>query len=128
MGSWIIGLSGLFGAIGVVSGAVGSHLLKSDLAAVDFADFTTAITYLLLHSAVLLLCGIVLEANNANGWFKLASTALVVGILLFCGGLILRSVTGIAGFAKVVPIGGSALILAWLAIALGGFANLGQAK
>jgi uncharacterized membrane protein YgdD (TMEM256/DUF423 family) len=124
----MLALGGLFGALGVVSGALGSHVLKASLSAADFANFTTAVSYLLLHSAVLLLCGVLLGANKGNVWFKLAGGLLVVGILLFCGGLITRIVTGIPAFGRVVPIGGSALILAWLAIALGGIANIGKSR
>jgi uncharacterized membrane protein YgdD (TMEM256/DUF423 family) len=71
---------------------------------------------------------VALNANEANLWFKLAGAFLVVGIVLFSGGLILRSVTGNVLFGQFAPIGGSTLILGWMAIAIGGMVNIGQIK
>ncbi len=128
MSNWLLTFSGLFGALGVISGALGSHVLKTRLPAADLEVFNTAVIYLLVHSAVLLGCGVALSANEANLWFKLAGAFLVVGIVLFSGGLILRSVTGNVLFGQFAPIGGSALILGWVAIAIGGMVNIGQIK
>jgi uncharacterized membrane protein YgdD (TMEM256/DUF423 family) len=128
MSNWLVAFSGLFGALGVISGALGSHALKTRLPASDLEVFNTAVIYLLVHSAVLLGCGVALNANEANLWLKLAGAFLVVGIVLFPGGLILRSVTGDTLFGQFAPIGGSALILGWVAIAIGGMVNIGQIK
>ncbi len=128
MSNWFIGCGGLFGAVGVASGAIGSHILKTRLSSVELEIFSNAVIYLLVHSAVLLVCGVVLAGNNNNRWFKYAGILMVLGILLFCGGLMLRSVTGIPAYGTTAPIGGGALILAWLAIAVAGFAKLGQSR
>jgi uncharacterized membrane protein YgdD (TMEM256/DUF423 family) len=126
--NWFITFSGLFGATGVICGALGSHVLKARIPASELEIFTTAIIYLLVHSVVLLVCGVALNVNEANLWFKLAGILLVVGILLFCGGLIMRSVTGIPLLGRVAPVGGSALILGWVAIAVGGSVNFRHPK
>ena len=117
---WFMVCSGLFGAVGVIAGAIGSHLLQERLQTTEFAVFTTAITYLLLHSAVLFACGVALYSQADNRWFKLAGGFLVIGIVLFCGSLIIRSVTGSLFPTNVAPLGGSALILGWLFLAIGG--------
>ncbi len=117
---WFMVFSGLFGAVGVIAGATGSHLLQERLPTTEFAVFTIAITYLLLHSALLFACGVALYSHEDNRWFKLAGSFLVIGIVLFCGSLIIRSVTGNLFPANVAPFGGSALILGWLFIAIGG--------
>jgi len=125
---WIIALAGLFGTLGVISGAIGSHVMKARLSVADFEIFNTAVTYCLLHAVVLLLCGVLIEANKSNKWFKIAGFLLVIGIVLFCGGLIVRVSADLAIFGKVAPIGGSALIGAWLAITVGGIMNFGQSR
>lgn len=124
MSNWFVIFSGLFGAFGVIFGALGSHALKTRLPGSDLEVFNTAVIYLLVHSAVLLGCGVALNANEANLWFKFAGAFLIVGILLFSGGLILRSVTGNVLFGQFAPIGGSGLILAWVSIAIGGIARV----
>lgn len=126
--NWFIVFGGLFGALGVIAGAVGSHVLQERLPAAELAIFTTAITYLLVHSMVLFACGVALYSQNGNRWFKFAGGFLIVGIVLFCGGLIMRSVTASPLPGQIAPIGGSALILGWLAIAVGGLRKLGQSK
>ena len=128
MSNWLLTFSGLFGALGVVSGALGSHALETRLSVSDLEVFNTAVIYLLVHSAVLLGCGVALNANGSNFWLKLAGAFLVVGIVLFSGGLILRSVTGDMLFGQFVPTGGSALIFGWLAIAISGMVNIGKIK
>tara|TARA_Y100000588_G_scaffold385266_2_gene478206 strand:+ start:1698 stop:2066 length:369 start_codon:yes stop_codon:yes gene_type:complete len=120
--------SGLFGAVGVIAGAVGTHLLQERLPPAEFVVFTTAITYLLLHSVALFGCGVALYSHADNRWFKLAGVFLVTGIVLFCGSLIIRSVTGSLFSAKIAPVGGSALILGWLFIAIGGFRLAGTSE
>jgi uncharacterized membrane protein YgdD (TMEM256/DUF423 family) len=107
---------------------VGAHVLQAHLDAAAFETFSTAVTYLLLHAVVLLVCGLMLDSNRANLWFKLAGLLLVLGILLFSGGLMMRIVTGIPALARGAPLGGSALILAWVAIAVGGLVNPGQSR
>ncbi len=109
--------------MGVTAGALGSHVLAERLSNPELMIFTTAVTYMLVHSAVLFACGVALQSNKRNRWFKFAGGLLVVGILLFCGGLIMRSVTGSQLPGQFAPIGGSALILGWLAIAIGGLRN-----
>ena len=128
MGRWVIALAGVFGTLGVVAGAIGSHVMKARLTGADFEIFTTAVTYLMLHAVVLVVCGVLIEANKSNKWFKIAAILLAIGIVLFCGGLIVRVAADLAIFGKMVPIGGSALIGAWLAITVGGIANFGQSR
>jgi uncharacterized membrane protein YgdD (TMEM256/DUF423 family) len=69
-----------------------------------------------------------IEVNKSNKWFKIAGILLVIGIVLFCGGLIVKVAADLAIFSKIAPMGGAALIGAWLAIAVGGIANYGQSK
>lgn len=128
MGNWIIALSGVFGAVGVSAGAIGSHVLKMRISAADFDSFSTATNYLLMHAIVLLFVGSILGSARQNVWFKIAGLLLPIGIILFCGSLILRSALGWTALVQLAPLGGSALIFAWLAICTGGLVNLGRQK
>jgi uncharacterized membrane protein YgdD (TMEM256/DUF423 family) len=44
--------------------------------------------------------------------------ALVLGLLLFCGDLLMRHYAGERLFAMAAPAGGTLMILGWLAVAL----------
>lgn len=120
MNRWIIAFSGLLGACAVILGALGAHLWRTQLAPEMYATFTTALTYLLIHAVALLLVGVLVGQYVGNWWYKVAAILFVFGILLFSGGLILRSVTGLTHYGRFAPIGGVALILGWLTISLGG--------
>ncbi len=120
MSLWIIAFSGLFGACAVTLGALSAHLWKSQLTPEAYGVLTTALSYLLVHAVVLLLAGILVRQVPGNVWFKISALLFAAGIILFCGGLILRSVTGLAELARGAPYGGIALIFGWLTIGLGG--------
>jgi uncharacterized membrane protein YgdD (TMEM256/DUF423 family) len=126
--NWFIVFSGLFGATGVIAGAIGSHVLSARIATEDLEIFSTVVLYLLVHASVLCLCGLTRHTQHGNRWFELAGWLLIVGIILFCGGLITRSIIASPLPGPIAPIGGSALILGWLAIAVGGWRNVEQLK
>ncbi|MFT4581087.1 MAG: uncharacterized membrane protein YgdD (TMEM256/DUF423 family) [Gammaproteobacteria bacterium] len=120
---WIIALSGIFGASGVVLGALGAHLWKPHLSAQALDVFNTGLIYLLVHAAVLLNVGLLIDRYPRNMWFKLAALLLVVGIVLFCGALLAGAALETRTFAPFAPYGGASLIFAWLVLALGGIVN-----
>jgi uncharacterized membrane protein YgdD (TMEM256/DUF423 family) len=123
MNRWIIAFSGALGACAVGLGALGAHLWRSQLPPETYATLTMAITYMVVHAVVVLGVGILVGQFANNRWFKAAALLLMLGIILFSGGLILRSVTGLAEFGHLTPYGGIALILGWLTISLGGIFN-----
>lgn len=128
MGNWYIALGGLFGAVGVALGAAGAHLLKGRISAEAFANFSTANSYLLMHAMLLVVCGCALYIHIGNRWLQAAGIFLITGMVLFSGGLIAKSITGIAAFSQVAPVGGSALILAWILVSIGGVRASGTVR
>jgi uncharacterized membrane protein YgdD (TMEM256/DUF423 family) len=118
-------LAGILGAIGVALGAFGAHLLPSYLAGqpIDPADaqrrldrFDTAVLYHMLHVLAVLAVGLSMPHALPRG-SSLAVLAWIAGVLLFSGFLYAYALTGVRILGAVVPLGGIAFILGWLAIA-----------
>ncbi|PIO99078.1 conserved membrane hypothetical protein [uncultured Pleomorphomonas sp.] len=104
-----IGLSaGIAGAAGVATLAVGAH-------AITDANLDVAGSILLFHAAALL------ALANAGGQRLRGLSALlfVAGCLMFSGDLIFKAVMARSLFPLAAPSGGVALILGWLAVAVG---------
>ncbi|TGV15683.1 DUF423 domain-containing protein [Mesorhizobium sp. M8A.F.Ca.ET.173.01.1.1] len=102
---------GLVGAAGVALSAAAAH---------RGGAFTgTAASFLLMHAPVFLAIGLV----GANRWLRMASLALLVGLVLFAGDLLARDFLGSRLFPMSAPIGGTLLIFGWLAIAISALAR-----
>ena len=100
-------LAALMGACGVALAAATAHL--------DGGEFArTASLFLILHAAAL----IAVSAHRAGLWPSLAGFVLAAGVILFAGDLSARAFLGARLFPYAAPIGGSLMILAWLALAL----------
>ena len=100
--------AGLAGAAGVATLAVGAH-------AVTGANLDVAGSVLLFHAAALLAL-----ANAGDRPLRALSALLfVAGCLLFSGDLIFKASMARSLFPMAAPSGGVALILGWLAVAVG---------
>ncbi len=100
-------LAALMGASGVALAAAGVHL--------DGGEFArTASMFLILHAAAL----IAVSAHRVGLWPSAAGLALAAGAILFSADLSARAFLGARLFPYAAPIGGSLMILAWLALAL----------
>jgi len=97
--------AGLAGAAGVGLFAAQAH--------VGGAFTGTATTMLLVHAPALLAAGLV----GGNVLLRLAGFLWIVGLLLFCGDLLMRDFAGHSLFPFAAPTGGTLLILAWLVTA-----------
>lgn len=120
-------LAGLFGATGVALAAWSTHGLPAIVAADELAlavsRANTANQYLLLHALALL--GVAVSQRQAPSlWLNVTGVLFVLGMLGFAGGLyVLRILAGIhtGPSVYIVPLGGSCLILGWLALAVAGW-------
>jgi uncharacterized membrane protein YgdD (TMEM256/DUF423 family) len=100
-------LAALMGASGVALAAATAHL--------DGGEFArTASLFLILHAAAL----IAVSAHRAGSWPSVAGLALAAGAILFSADLSARAFLGARLFPYAAPIGGSTMIVAWLALAL----------
>jgi uncharacterized membrane protein YgdD (TMEM256/DUF423 family) len=100
------------GAAGVVLAAAAEHAGGGDLG-------RTAALFLILHAAAGL--GVAAHARLAPASSRglvAAGFAMEAGAALFAGDLAVRAFTGERLFPFAAPIGGSTMILAWLATGL----------
>lgn len=108
-------VAGLTGALAVALGAVSAHLAEPVMA----ESLATAVRYLMWHALALLavawLCG-----GHSRRCAVIAGFLFITGQLLFCGSLVVLSLTAFEGIAVVTPFGGMAFIVGWLFLALGG--------
>jgi uncharacterized membrane protein YgdD (TMEM256/DUF423 family) len=70
------------------------------------------------HALGLVLVGLTL-ARHSSRWLVASGALMVAGLLLFCLNINARILWGWDAARALVPFGGGAFILAWLALALG---------
>lgn len=112
-----LALAGFDGAIMVALGAYGAHAVAGDAQAMSWFD--TATKYQAWHALALL--GVAALADRLAGLprrlLAVAGSLFVLGTLLFCGSLYSLALGGGRPFPMSAPLGGSAFILGWLALA-----------
>ncbi|MCA9187279.1 MAG: DUF423 domain-containing protein [Planctomycetales bacterium] len=120
-------IGALLGASAVGMGAFAAHGMKNylqtrgvDLATIDtrVENCELATQYQLFHALALLAVGI-LALQQPNAWFTVSGFILVLGSILFCGGIYYNAFAATPLHHLVVPSGGICFIVGWLAIAFG---------
>ena len=101
----------------VALGAAGSHGVVMDEHAHSL--FETASRYHFYHAVALVLTGLAMGHARAS-LAHAAGMAFLFGTVLFCGSLYLRAF-GTMTPSFMAPIGGTALMLGWLLLALATF-------
>ena len=70
---WLLAIGALFGTLSVLSGSMGSHLLRTQLEEFNStANFTLASNYLFYHAGGLLFAGLLLERMERRGYLYLS--------------------------------------------------------
>ncbi len=121
-------LSGLLGFVAVALGAFGAHGLRSQLESLpDGAKrlewWDTAAHYNLTHAlAIALAAWLVNHRGGAPG--MIAGWSFTAGIALFSGSLYAMALTGETKLGAITPLGGSFLLVGWVAVVVAG-ARLG---
>lgn len=125
MGKFWIPCAALLGLTAVAMAAYASHGLGfiADLAVREATrtSLQMAVQQQMFHALALLGVGILSLKTGSNRWLCAAGGLFVVGVLLFSGLIYLRTFTGIETFRPFVPWGGTCLMLAWLALGIGGW-------
>ena len=81
---WLLATGALFGVLAVLSGSMGSHMLRDQLEAFNgTANFILASNYLFYHAGGLLFTGLLLERLERRG-FLYVGIFFIVGSFLFC--------------------------------------------
>ncbi|MGD9722220.1 MAG: DUF423 domain-containing protein [Pirellulales bacterium] len=119
-GRFWIAVAAVLASAGVAAGAIGTHVLKESLKlpASELETYDIAVRYQVYHSLGMAIVGL-LSARLTSRWLTASGTLMLLGAVLFSGGIYAWLATGQTPFIHVVPIGGSAWILAWLLLALG---------
>jgi uncharacterized membrane protein YgdD (TMEM256/DUF423 family) len=122
---WIVVLAGILGMIGVAVGAFAAHglepaLSEQGIAPEDIAErldqCDVAVRYHLTHTLALLVIGF-LSPTEFRWRRTFAALFLLLGILLFSGGLYSMVFLGEMGHWAIVPSGGLCFLLGWLWVA-----------
>ena len=109
-------LASFFLFVAVAAGAFGAHALKDRIAPELLSVYQTAVQYHFWHALGLLAIGVLLVQKPHNGTLAIAAWLLVAGMLLFSGSLYALALTGVRALGAVTPIGGIALLAAWVAM------------
>jgi len=115
--TWII-IGAVFGALAVGIGAFGAHGLKDRLAASGRGEvYETAARYQMYHALALVLVGL-LALHGSSPCLNIAGTCFVAGIVVFSGLLYALALGGPKILGAIVPLGGTAFIAGWVALAI----------
>lgn len=105
-----LALAGLAGAAGVALAAAASHLAPE-------GSLRTAAEFLLFHApAFLALAALSAGVGGPRRGLLIGGALLAAGLALFSGDLALRALKGMSLFRNAAPIGGTLMILGWLAL------------
>ena len=123
MNKTILILAALYGAIAVILGALGAHVLKSYMTPEGLANYKTAVFYHLVHVLAILIIysysQLNLTGKSTIGWF------FIIGISFFSGSIYLISLHLVK--AKTIwfitPMGGLFFILGWFLLAYSFYKN-----
>ena len=115
-------VASLSGAMAVMFGAMGAHMLKDKLNYWEMHSFETGVKYQMYHTLALL--ALVFIYNHIpSKLIEFSGYSFIFGMVLFSGSLYLLSLKSILliGNASILgpitPIGGLALITGWLLLA-----------
>ncbi len=121
MQKYFIAIGALSAATAVALGAFGAHGLKNIVSADLLVVWNTATDYHLIHSLALILVGALASNTKTAPGTALSGYLLIAGMVVFSGTLYVLSLTGIRWLGAITPLGGLALISAWVALAVAQF-------
>jgi uncharacterized membrane protein YgdD (TMEM256/DUF423 family) len=121
----------LLGGLAVAAGAFGAHALSSRFTPTAAAtpdqtrqvlrakeNYETAARYQMYHALALAITGL-LALHTSHRTLRIAACCFLFGTLIFSGLLYVLALGGPKILGAIVPIGGTALIIGWLLLALG---------
>jgi len=115
---------GLLGALSVLFGAFGAHILNGVISEKYMNMYNTANEYLMFHALALLGLAFV-NRYVSRSYMNTIYYFFVIGIILFSGSLFIASLKELSGFGLgalsfVTPIGGILLLLGWITLIFAG--------
>ena len=110
-----IALGAVFAALSVALSAAAAHVPVLQHAG---ASFAASLDQQQFHALGLVLVGLV-NARRTSLWLLASGGLMLTGMLLFCLNIDARILWGWDAARALVPAGGSAFMLAWLAFGVG---------
>jgi len=117
MARWWLLIGSVAGFLGLAGGAFGAHALKDRLSEAMLANFETGTRYLLVHAVALLVVGL-LAGRAGVGELMATGIGFSIGMLIFTGSLWTMALTDARWLGAITPIGGTALLVGWVALAV----------
>ncbi|BBL69509.1 DUF423 domain-containing protein [Methylogaea oryzae] len=105
------------GFLATLMGAVGAHLWRGRMDEHMAAVFQTAVQYHFWHTLVLGMIALLARQYADSRWLRWSGIAMVAGMALFSGSLYWLAAGGEPLYAKLAPLGGMSLMVAWLLLA-----------
>lgn len=116
MRKWLF-VASIVGALGVLFAAFGEHSLAPRLEPHALVTFETGARYQLIHALAMGLAALAAR-GAAKSLAEIAAMLFFIGILLFSGSLYGLALSGIRILGFATPLGGLALFLGWIVLAL----------
>lgn len=113
-------LGAIAALLAVAFGAFGAHVLEPRLDARALRSFETAARYQMFHGIALVLAGLLADRWPNLRSPRVAGVAFVVGLVAFSGSLYALALGSPRAFGAVAPIGGTAFMVGWGALAFAG--------
>ncbi len=105
----------VFGLLSVALGAFGAHGLQERVEPRMIEIWETAARYQMYHALALFAVGWVMQQTQHTG-ATVAGWSFVAGTLIFSGSLYVMVLTGTKWLGAITPIGGTAMIVGWVAL------------
>jgi uncharacterized membrane protein YgdD (TMEM256/DUF423 family) len=119
-----IAFAALSGGFSVIAGAFAAHGLDAETQAKEIGWLHTGSLYEALHAlAILAVVALAGLGRLSPGWARVALWLFLVGSILFPAALYGLALHGPRWLGAVAPIGGSAFILGWVALAAAALAR-----
>ena len=115
-----IGIGALLAGLSVALGAFGAHGLRDTLSPEDLATFEMGARYQMYHALALLAVAWAYARWEAP-LVQVAGWLFVIGILIFAGSVYALVLTGQRWLGALTPLGGVALLAAWLVLVWSAF-------
>lgn len=107
-------------ALAVVFGAFGAHGLRDILDPYSMTVYEKGVYYHFFHALGMLAIPLLAKAGMVTAASaKWAHGLLGIGVLFFSGSLYVLAISGVTLMGAVAPIGGTAFIAGWMALAWG---------
>ena len=105
-------------AVAVAIGAFGAHGLKAKLTPDALGWWHTGAQYHVYHALALFAVAWAQSVGAGGRALTVSGWAMLLGIVLFSGSLYVMALTGMRWLGAVTPIGGTAWIVGWIALAV----------